>query len=362
MPDSSRSAWSGPNSIQPDDDFGDITGTTRELRTRSATPCAPHIDSLFRRDGPVPRQTIVVWDPGQAWPAFSLTQLGGSEPPGRLHRVLLRQEGASEALAEFLLAWLPAREAGQPWGVVEVVTAPGDPMGTRIALTLLEQADRAVVLAGGAGDKDLMRRIGDFVRSAQWDGPSLLMVSPADKPSRADRLRRGGWPRGLRVHVLEVFASPEPGWTQQLLAMVLGDTATTARQATEPAPAASGALPRSSAAAPPQHDPLSHALSLAARGPGVIACALLDATDGKLVAAQGLIQTASEAAGCAVQMWLAQQGQSPQATEFTWSTATRQHIVLPLRQQQLLLAVVDREFGDPASARWHLALARSHLI
>lgn len=396
MPDPSCATWSGPNSIQPDDDGLAATGTTgstRELRTRSPSPAAPRIESLFSRDGAPPQQTIVVWDPGRAWSTFSLTQLSAGPGAPRLHRVLLRQEGAREPLAEFLVTWLPGGSEAKGWGVVEVLTAPGDPLGTRIALTLLEQADRAVLLAGGAGDKDLMRRIGDFVRSAQWDGPSLLMVSPADKPSRADRLRRGSWPRGLRVHVLEVFASPEPSWTQQLLAMVLGDGAP---QEDSPAPsgepwaktlptgaptAAPRAMPGTRAgtstratpvgaqataalrdlpSAGSDADPLRAALALAARAPGVLACALLDAADGEVLASLGPAQVANDAARCAARMW---QAQGNAATELGWSTATCHHVVLPVGRQrpQLLLAVADREFGEPASVRWHLAVARNHL-
>ncbi len=381
MPDPSSATWSGPNSIQPDDDGLAATGTTgttgstRELRTRSPSPAAPRIESLFSRDGAPPQQTIVVWDPGRVWSTFSLTQLGAGPGVPRLHRVLLRQEGVREPLAEFLVTWLPSGSEAKGWGVVEVLTAPGDPLGTRIALTLLEQADRAVLLAGGAGDKDLMRRIGDFVRSAQWDGPSLLMISPADKPSRADRLRRGSWPRGLRVHVLEVFASPEPGWTQQLLSMVLGDGAAAEdddrgspgpapRSAPLPAGACAGLreLPHANGSADGNADPQRAALALAARAPGVLACALLDAADGEVLASLGPAQVANDAARCAARMWQAQ-GDAAPATELGWSTPTCHHVVLPVwqPQPQLLLAVADREFGEPASVRWHLAVARNHL-
>lgn len=375
MPDAFQPTWSGPNSIQPDDNGHPLVAGTRELRTRSASPAAPSIDSLFGRedrDGPRPQQTVVVWDAGQSWPGFSLTHLaaagaGGGNAAARLQRVLLRQEGAREALADFLITLLPGGSEANRWGVIEVQTAPGDPLGTRVALGLLEQADRAVLLAGGPGDKDLLRRIADFSRSAPWSGPSLLLVSPADKPSRADRLRRSSWPRGLRAHVLEVFAGSEPGWTAQLLSMVLGDGAPaddggSCGPATSPPPS-----PAAGVAAPPSARPdglrgTEAALTLATRAPGMRACALFDASEGRIAACVGALDEAGDAAARAARM-LQAHGDAASLDELIWHSATRQHLVLalpghaPLR----LLAVADRAFGELATLRWHLAVARNQL-
>lgn len=386
MTDSLHAAWSGPNSVQTDEGSGTLTATTRELRTRSTTPAAPRIDSLFGRDSPPPDQFVVVWDAGRSWPMFSLGDLATS-PLSRLHRVLLRQEQAREPLAEFLLTTLPTGD-GRQWGVVEVLTAAGDPLGTRIALTLLEQADRAVVLAGGPGDKDLVRRIGDFVRSEQWSGPSLLVVSPADKPSRADRLRRGTWPRGLRFHVLEMFPTAGPEWTQQLLAMVLGEGSPEAASGSSPPssnPAARAAsdteggdgateqplLELPSATANGSEAGLARALNLAARAPGVVACALAALEDGRLLAHAGPESVASAAASSGARMWQCRSrpgfDDPAPLTELVWGTAAHHHVVLPLpgragQPAQLLLAVADRGFADIATVRWHLAVARNHLI
>jgi hypothetical protein len=186
LPASTSSSWTGLNSIQPDDDLPGFT-VTRELRTRSATPNAPRLDTLFARDNAPPAQVLVVWDPGHHWPQFSLTHLA-LPPTQPLQRVLLRQENASEVMAEFFVAGSGAI-GPSGWACVQVVTQPGDPLGLRIGLSLMEQAPRAVLLAGGPADKDLVRRIGEFVRSSQWEGPPLIVVAPADKPSRAERLR-----------------------------------------------------------------------------------------------------------------------------------------------------------------------------
>lgn len=380
MPEAFQPTWSGPNSIHPDDGHP-LVASTRELRTRSASPAAPSIDSLFGRedsDGPRPQQTVVVWDAGQFWPGFSLTHLGGAGSGGgngapRLRRVLLRQEGAREALADFLITLLPGGSEANRWGVIEVQTTPGDPLGTRVALGLLEQADRAVLLAGSPGDKDLLRRIADFSRSAPWSGPSLLLVSPADKPSRADRLRRSTWPRGLRAHVLEVFPGSETGWTAQLLSMVLGDgvpaddsragvtnPAATSTSTAMPSPAVSVAATASARAQGPRGT--EAALNLAARAPGVRACAIFDASDGRVTACIGALDEAGEAAGRAARM-LQAHGE-PAVDELIWHSATRLHLLLTLPDHAplRLLAVVDRSFGELTSLRWHLAVARNQLV
>jgi hypothetical protein len=383
LPDAFQPTWSGPNSIQPDDGASSHLASLRELRTRSASPAAPSIDSLFgreERDGPRPQQTVVVWDAGQSWPGFSLTHLhgasqGGGSAPARLHRVLLRQEGAREALADFLITLLPGGNEANRWGVIEVQTAPGDPLGTRVALGLLEQADRAVLLAGGPGDKDLVRRIADFSRSAPWSGPSLLLVSPADKPSRADRLRRSAWPRGLRAHVLEVFPGSEAGWTAQLLSMVLGDGAPadegggggSGGGGIAPSASAATAPPSAGASAPSTARPdglraAETALTLATRAPGVRACAIFDAREGRITACIGALDEAGDAASRATRM-LQAHGEAASLDELIWHSATRQHIVLalPAHAPLRLLAVVDRAFGELSTVRWHLAVARNQL-
>ena len=338
---------------------------TRELRTRSVSPSAPAIESLLSREGNggVPPQTLVVWDVGHTWPTFSLTQLDGSDKAAptahastRVQRVMLRQEGSQATLAEFLIALLPGHTEAKRWGVIQVRTSPGDPLGTRVALGLLEQADRAVLLAGAPSDKDLLRRLTDFSRSAPWGGPSLLLVSPADKPSRADRLRRSNWPRGLRTHVLEVFPGSEPGWSAQLLAMVLGEGA-----------AADSGGAHVAATAPLRSDRTGGngteaALTLVTQAPGVVASALFDASSGDLCAVQGARDEATAAAGRATRM-LQALDEAAALEELTWHSAKRLNLVLALPDHPRLhlLAVADRDFGELAALRWHLAVARSQL-
>lgn len=371
MPDT-HAHWSAPDRLQTDEGMPAAIASSRELRTRSASPVAPPLAGLFTRDGPAPRRSLVVWDPGRCWSGFGLTQLAvGAQT--RLHRVRLRQEGAREPLAEFLFTWLPEGRNPQHWGVVEVLTTVGDPLGARVALTLLEQADRAVLLAGGPGDKDLVRRIGDLVRADQWDGPALQLVTPADKPSRADRLRRAAWPRGLRVQVIETLAGADAGWSRQLLDTLLADpsdrsenSASAHAAAIGPAgqAGAAGALPTAPVAASDPSDARQAALALAARAPGVRACLMIDAVQGRVLAQVG--EPAEAEATRAARLWQALQDgiAADDDAELAWSSATRHQVALglPGSPGQLLLCVAERRWSDPAGLRWHLALARNHLI
>jgi hypothetical protein len=367
LPASTSSSWTGLNSIQPEDDLSGFT-VTRELRTRSATPNAPRLDTLFARDNAPPAQVLVVWDPGHHWPQFSLTHLA-LPPTQPLQRVLLRQEKASEVMAEFFVASSGAiGPAG--WACVQVVTQPGDPLGLRIGLSLMEQAQRAVLLAGGPADKDLVRRIGEFVRSSQWEGPPLFVVAPADKPSRAERLRKATWPRGLRAHVLELFPNPAPDWTAELLRLVCGEASLSEdRRNASPStpPAAPGASPQTPSTPPqvlasPRMPQLPNALDLACEAPGALACALWDHLGAKLLGGRGSPDLLEEVTRQAALFWSGRGDDLEPVEALCWSTRHRHVLCMPLAQNpdRLLLLAIDREFGDLSQARWQLAVARQH--
>lgn len=393
-PEDPRSAaWAGPSSL-PADLPTTVPISTRELRTRAETPTAPPVQTLFSRDSVQPQQTVAVWDPSASWPGFSIAQLALAAH-GRISEISLMQEHGTEPVAMLRSTVLPT-PSGQPLGVIEVDAPFADNRGLSVALTLLEQADRAVILAGANGDKDLIRRINDFVRSDAWRGPSLLLVSPADKPSRADRLRRATWPRGMKMHVLELFSVNDPGWSQQLISLVTGFAS---GEPTVPGPTDSTPEPAPAAATPPKpvQPPAStpvHAalasvaipsalpdvsttvmhrvLKVLSMGIGVTACAVVAVEDAHLLGVQTptgaddqrvLIEGAARA-GCA--LWRAHRalGAGQPLLELCWSGPTHHHLALPLPRQPglLLLACVEREFGDLSAARWQIAVARNQWI
>lgn len=412
--DPRSAAWAGPSSL-PADPPTTVPVSTRELRTRAETPSAPPVQTLFSRDSVQPQQTVAVWDPSGSWPGFSIAQLALAAH-GRISEISLMQEQGTEPVAMLRSTVLPT-PSGQPLGVVEVDASFADNRGLSVALTLLEQADRAVILAGANGDKDLIRRINDFVRADAWRGPSLLLVSPADKPSRADRLRRATWPRGMKMHVLELFSVNDPGWSQQLISLVTGfasgeptvpgamDDGPADAEAPRPEPAppvvpakaAPAPVPtpahaRSAAAAPVAPPPavspalaplvvtsalpdvsatvMNRVLRVLSMGVGVTACAVVAIEDARVLSVQAqtedqltLLEGAARA-GCA--LWRAHRalGAGQPLLELSWGSPTHHHLALPVPRQPglLILACVEREFGDLGAARWQIAVARNQWI
>jgi hypothetical protein len=389
-------SWAGPSSL-PADLPTTVPVSTRELRTRAETPTAPPVQTLFSRDSVQPQQTVAVWDPAKSWPGFSIAQLALAAH-GRISEISLLQEQDTTPVALLRSTVLPT-PSGQALGVIEVDAAFTDNRGLSVALTLLEQADRAVILAGANADKDLIRRINDFVRSDAWRGPSLLLVSPADKPSRADRLRRATWPRGMKMHVLELFSVNDPGWSQQLVSLVTGFAsgeptvpgapelppepvaAAAPPPATPPAPSPKPAVPTlSSAALAPvtvsaalpdvSSTVMQRVLQVLSMGVGVTACAIVAVDDARLLATQALTDDqlgpldAAARAGCA--LWKAHRalGAGQPLLELGWSGPTLHHLVMPVPRQPglLILANVEREFGDLSAARWQLAVARNQWV
>lgn len=412
--DPRSAAWAGPSSL-PADPPTTVPVSTRELRTRAETPSAPPVQTLFSRDSVQPQQTVAVWDPSGSWPGFSIAQLALAAH-GRISEISLMQEQGTEPVAMLRSTVLPT-PSGQPLGVVEVDASFADNRGLSVALTLLEQADRAVILAGANGDKDLIRRINDFVRADAWRGPSLLLVSPADKPSRADRLRRATWPRGMKMHVLELFSVNDPGWSQQLISLVTGfasgeptvpgamDDGPADAEAPRPEPAPSvvpakaapapvptPAPARSAAAAPVVPPPvvspalaplvvtsalpdvsatvMNRVLRVLSMGVGVTACAVVAIEDARVLSVQAqtedqltLLEGAARV-GCA--LWRAHRalGAGQPLLELSWGSPTHHHLALPVPRQPglLILACVEREFGDLGAARWQIAVARNQWI
>ncbi|MDZ7854632.1 hypothetical protein [Sphaerotilus sp.] len=386
--DPRSAAWAGPSSL-PADLATTVPVSTRELRTRAETPSAPPVQTLFSRDSVQPQQTVAVWDPAGSWPGFSIAQLALAAH-GRISEISLMQEQGTEPVAMLRSTVLPT-PSGQSLGVIEVEASFADNRSLSVALTLLEQVDRAVILAGANADKDLIRRINDFVRADAWRGPSLLLVSPADKPSRADRLRRATWPRGMKMHVLELFSVNDPGWSQQLISLVTGfasgeptvpgpgpgpvdepeaaDLPVPVPVKAVPPPASPPPAPVAAVAPAPAEVPpavMERVLGVLSMGVGVTACAVVSVENARLLGMKSwshdplaLLEAAARTGSA---LWRAHRalGAGQPLLELSWSGPLHHHLVMPLPRQPglLLLACVEREHGDLSAARWQLAVAR----
>ncbi|PXW98193.1 hypothetical protein C7444_103291 [Sphaerotilus hippei] len=355
---------------------GAVSVTVRELLTREAIPKAPPLEYLFAREGSMPSSCIVFWEPARNWPLFSISQVATGPRP-KVTETRLRQEQASQVLAQIQHTRLPTPD-GQDLGIVRIKAALTDPMGAAVALTLLEQADRAVVLAGGSGDRELVRRIQEHFERSPWDGPSMLMLTPADKPQRAERLRKAAWPNALRVHVLETFASPAPDWPLQLVSMVTGAdlSGTNTRDELRGVPPAADpdAAPveggdslwpqdvASDATALSAEMPL--ALDLTAAAPGVLACAIVDRRRRAVLGSRGEDGRIKPVLGDLVALWKLHDRRREQEplSELSFVRGEQHCIALPVPGQAelLLMVVASTSFGDPALVRWQMKVALNH--
>jgi hypothetical protein len=105
-------------------------------------------------------------------------------------------------------------------------------------------------------------------------------------------------------------------------------------------------------------------------GVGVTACAVVAVEDARLLSVQTLTDNqstlleAAARAGCA--LWRAHRalGAGQPLLELSWSGPSHHHLALPVPRQPglLLLACVEREFGDLAAARWQIAVARNQWV
>ncbi len=354
----------------------------REICSPLTAPSAPPLAHLFEREGGVrPAQCIVLWEPAHNWPYFSIAHLVTGETPV-ISELRLRREHAEQPLAVVQHTVL-ATPDGQDLGVVWVRAAASDPLAAHVAITLLEQAERPAVLAGGTNDRQVERRLADFLRVRKWAGQEVLMVAPLNKPSRAERLRRLSWPKSVRVHILEAYASEEPDWSLQLVARLSqnAELAALARERAGSAPsrqplideapsepdavAEASAMPATIATELVDATSARAALDVAASTPGVLACSVTDFTRDLQVAVAGDASLVDSAAHDLVQLWRSQErlALSEPVNELLLSRPTQHHIALPIERCPglLLTAVVSREFGDLERARWQLGVALNQI-
>jgi hypothetical protein len=190
----------------------------------------------------------------------------------------------------------------------------------------------------------------------------------------------------MKMHVLELFSVNDPGWSQQLVSLVTGFASGEPPAPSAPdLPPAPVAAPPPPAATPPaapapvtvstalpdvSGSVMQRVLRVLSMGVGVTACAIVAVDDARLLATQALTDAqlgpldAAARAGCA--LWKAHRalGAGQPLLELGWSGPTLHHLVMPVPRQPglLILANVEREFGDLSAARWQLAVARNQWI
>lgn len=361
---------------------------TRLLRTGDDKPTAPRLQDLFPQEARSIDRVVTFWDPGSTWPAGALSDLHG---PG------VAEPGATrlvhgETMRSFALIHHTAvtTSAGELCAVLHVEANPADVASADVALMLLERSDHAVILSGGNNDhRDLPRRLHDFCRQAAWRGPTLQFVAPQDKPSRADRLRKTSWPRSLRMQVLELTPAYDTGWLALLLERVAEGVALEGVVRPAQAPAVRVLVPsqgdqlqlvppppprataqrtlhrRPTTPIPQRPSPGSckQALAITGFSPGFAGSAVIDLYAEGALAVHGDPRQTQAGIDSALQMWASYADDTPGAplSELVWTIGPIHHLVMPVQDQPglLMLAMIDREFGDLARARWQLAVARN---
>ena len=373
-----------------------IPHTVRELRTSDAWPSAPRPELLFSREALPPKRVIVVWDISRSGHELNLARMATDAqhaPPARLDEVRLFRTDDAAPLAVIKYTVVAADLGDSPSdnsqndspsdstgliGLLQVHAAVADAQATHIALTLLAQADHALLLTDETRGDAVMRK-----------------------------LLRAPWPKGLRSRIIETPApdaalSPWP-WLQNLIhPPAQANAAPTTPVA--PAPAGNASIPDNDAPNTAPENPVTRhkaprnsaestnahsgktgtaqgsgsdsprpgtetcqqALTVVAMAPGVTVAAVLDCRDGSLLAHHGALPLTQLCAHAATQLWNAYSALPGTETlhELDWASGQRHHLLLPIRNHPglVLLVAVDREFGDLAAARWQLAVARNNFL
>lgn len=382
------SIWSGLHSISPP--LGDAVPDApkvRILRTTDPKPTAPKLQDFFPRESRPIDRVLTFWDPSSTWPQNALSDLCG-EGVGAKGSTRLAQADSDQTFALIHHTAIESAE-GLLYAVLHVEASPLDAASADVALMLLERSDHAVVLTGGSAEhRELPRKMQEFCRQAAWRGPTLQFISPQDKPSRADRLRKITWPRSLRVQVVEMLTDTTPGWLTRMLDRLLDDVefpglvrpAASQGSAAQSMPAALSIDPvdqlplpgpwsdEARAALPPRPAQASAraTVSVAELASGCLGVALLDVPSQALLAHGGdaaLLKVGVEGAlrrlGSASNM----ADETDPAEALAWHSPTVQYLSMAVPKQTglYLLGVFDRAACELAQARWQFTVALNEL-
>lgn len=384
--DASRedSIWSGLHSISPP--LNDVVADApkvRILRTSDAKPTAPKLQDLFPRDTRPIDRVLTFWDPSSTWPQNALLDLSGEGvTPLGATRLAKADDDRTFALIHHMA--VDAAD-GVRYAILHVEASPLDSASADVALMLLERSDHAVVLTGGSAEhRELPRKMQEFCRQATWRGPTLQFISPQDKPSRADRLRKITWPRSLRVQVVEMLPDTTPGWLPRMLDRLLDDVefpglvrpaapqeasrATIQPADTDPDDALPLPAPWSGEALASLPERPSEAaargvVSVAKLAQGCLGSALLDAASHGMLARSGDTSLLIGGVDGALRRTVNVADDSDAIEGVSWYSAALQYLAMPVPKQPglWLLGVFDRPTCELPQARWQFTVALNEL-
>ena len=302
-------------------------------------------------------RTITLLDPTHLWAPGVIKALSDAtgQPVERLH---LREQASLRILATLERTVVPRRgEATLKIYHADLRVAEGESL--RVPFVLMERSQMAAVIVGPMQPPEveaMLLALNAAVRDPSWRCESLIFLLPPSGAWIANKIAGLDWPPALHVEVLdEPLIGTSSVWNALLAAWD--------RQHGPTEPAADAAALEARA--------IARQLRTLMRTDGVLGCALVDATDGDLLAGESRdagADLARAAAALAPVLRAHQQASNAMALpgsldEIAVVNGSVCHLLRPLqrRPNQFLFARIDRSHANLALLKFKLAEAERNL-
>lgn len=328
-----------------------------------------------------PARVVTLYDPARMWAGAVVKAL--SDASGQaIERLHLRDQATLATLAMIERTTLPRRDA-EPLKVYHADMRDATPEGASVPVALMEHSDLTAAIIGpmhSAMVDAMLAFLLGASRAPQWRCPTLLFLLPVGAPWIERKIRSVPWPRALKVQcVAKPLSSASAVWN-----LLLEEWSPPAAEAPAAAEAASSTPPAAAAAATAYAPDAQPAAPLVAAEPlpaplvrdisrrepdeltvlramreimqpdGVLGAALVNATHGTLIAAEGggTLDLELAAAAASDLMRAHQRSQryfAPSTThgveEVVMSTGPRQVVLrtIDAHPTLFLLVVADRQ-------------------
>jgi hypothetical protein len=302
-------------------------------------------------------RTITLLDPSRLWAPGVIKALSDAtgQPVERLH---LREQATLRILATLERTVVPRRgQASLKIYHADLRVTEGESL--RVPFVLMERSQMAAVIVGpmqGPEVEAMLLALHTAVREPSWRCDSLLFLLPPNGAWIASKIAGLDWPRTVQVEVLdEPLIGTSSVWNALLAAWD--------RQHSPSEPAADAAALEARA--------IARQLRSLMHTDGVLGCALVDATDGDLLAGESRdagSDLARAAAALAPVLRAHRQASTAMSLpgtldEIAVVNGSVCHLIRPLsrRPSQFLFARIDRSHANLALLKFKLAEAERNL-
>jgi hypothetical protein len=302
-------------------------------------------------------RTITLLDPSRLWAPGVIKALSDAtgQPVERLH---LREQATLRILATLERTVVPRRgQATLKIYHADLRVTEGESL--RVPFVLMERSQMAAVIVGpmqGPEVEAMLLALHTAVREPSWRCDSLLFLLPPNGAWIASKIAGLDWPRTVQVEVLdEPLIGTSSVWNALLAAWD--------RQHSPSEPAADAAALEARA--------IARQLRSLMHTDGVLGCALVDATDGDLLAGESRdagSDLARAAAALAPVLRAHRQASTAMSLpgtldEIAVVNGSVCHLIRPLsrRPSQFLFARIDRSHANLALLKFKLAEAERNL-